>query len=167
MKKRILITLSALIALVGAIGIAGAVENNNDNTGDGVGKHRHFRRHHLMRQLKQLGISDTQKDQIRGIVRDPRPAVRPLVKQLVQERRTLRDTVQTSPVNEAAIRAQAARVAQVQADLAVQRAHLAERVRSVLTPEQQQKWQQLRAQRDAKINAWLNRPALDDDNSDT
>jgi protein CpxP len=111
----------------------------------------------MMHALKEVGVTDAQKEQIRGIMREQRPQLQPLRKQMVQERRALRDVVQTSPLNESAIRTQAARVAQVQADLAVQRAQVASRVRAVLTPEQQAKLKEMQAQRDTKIDERLNR----------
>ena len=102
-------------------------------------------------------MNDSQKEQIRNILRESRPTAQPLVKQLVQERKGLRDLVQSSPVNEPAIRAQAARVAQIQADLAVQRAHVADRVNALLTPDQVAKLKELRAERDTRRQEWMNR----------
>jgi Spy/CpxP family protein refolding chaperone len=153
MKKFVLIGCSAAVALAGAIGVARGVENNGN---DNAGRPHRFRRA-MRQQLAAIGVTDAQKEQIRAIRREMRPTVAPLVKQLVQERRALRNTIQTTPVNEAAIRAQSARVAQLQADLAVKRAYISERVRSVLTPEQAAKLKELAAQRDAKIDERMNR----------
>ena len=155
MKKLVLISCSAAVALMGAVGVARAVDAN---TNDGGGRqHRGGHRMHMMHALKEVGVTDAQKEQIRGIMREQRPQLQPLRKQMVQERRALRNAIQTSPVNEQAIRTQAARVAQLQADLAVQRARIGDRVRAVLTPEQQAKLKEMQAQRDAKIDERLNR----------
>ena len=155
MKKLVLISCSAAVALMTAVGIARAVDTNTSDNGGR--RHRFGHRMGMMRALKEVGVTDTQKEQIRGIMRQQRPQMQPLRKQMVQERRALRNATQTSPVNESAIRTQAARVAQVHADLAVQRAHMADRVRAVLTPEQQAKLKEIQAQRDAKMDERLNR----------
>ncbi|MFL6584576.1 MAG: Spy/CpxP family protein refolding chaperone [Chthoniobacterales bacterium] len=156
MKKLVLTLCGIAIALVGAIGLAGAVENN-DNNADGGRPHGFRHGHGMFRALREVGVNDSQKEQIRNILRESRPTAQPLVKQLVQERKGLRDLVQSSPVNEPAIRAQAARVAQIQADLAVQRAHVADRVNALLTPDQVAKLKELRAERDTRRQEWMNR----------
>jgi protein CpxP len=154
MKKLVLISCSAAVALMTAVGIANAVDSN---TNDGGRPHRFGQRMRMMHALKEVGVTDAQKEQIRGMMREQRPQLQPLRKQMVQERRALRNVVQTSPVNESAIRTQAARVAQVQADIAVKRAYIADRIRAILTPEQQAKLKDLQAQRDARIDERLNR----------
>ena len=123
MKKLALISCSAAVALLSAVGIANAVDQNTNDAGR---QHRFGHRVRMMHALKEVGVTDAQREQIRGILREQRPQLQPLRKQMVQERRALRDVIQTSPVNESAIRTQAARVAQVQADLAVQRARIAD-----------------------------------------
>ncbi|MFL6527967.1 MAG: Spy/CpxP family protein refolding chaperone [Chthoniobacterales bacterium] len=148
MKKLVLISCSAAVTLITAVGIARAVETNTIDSGRR--QHRSGHRMHIMRALKEVGVTEAQKDQIRGIMREQRPQLQPLRKQMVEERRALRTAIEASPVNESAIRTQAARVAQVQADLAVKRAQIADRVRGVLTPEQQAKLKEIKAQRDAK-----------------
>src|SRR3954454_12479294 len=148
MKKLVVISYSAALTLIIAVGIARAV--GSDAIDGGRNHHRSGHRMHMMRALKEVGMTDAQKDQIRGIMREQRPQLRPLRKQMVEERRALRTTIEASPVNESAIRTQAARVAQVQADLAVKRAQIADRVRGVLTPEQQAKLKEIKAQCDVK-----------------
>lgn len=80
-----------------------------------------------------------------------------LVAQYVQKRRTLRKTIHTAPVGEAAIRAQAARVTQIEADLDVKRACISERIRAVLTPEQVEKLTKIARTVDAHVDAVLER----------
>ncbi|MGA2605073.1 MAG: periplasmic heavy metal sensor, partial [Verrucomicrobiia bacterium] len=76
-------------------------------------------------RLAKLGVTDAQKAQLKTILRSYQPTVGPLVKEVVTERRALRDTIRAQTVDETAIRAQAAKVASLEADLAVQRAHVA------------------------------------------
>jgi Spy/CpxP family protein refolding chaperone len=116
------------IALTGFVGIAWAAGANDPNQ-------PHPFRPFPLGKIAELGVNDSQKQQIHAILREARPALQPLVAQYVQERRTLRKTIHTAPVNEQAIRAQAARVAQTEADLDVKRAHVSARIRAILTPE--------------------------------
>lgn len=155
MKKLVMISCSAAVALTTAVGIARAVNTNTNE--DGGRRHRFGHGMRMMRALKEAGVTDAQKEQIRGILREQRPQLQPLRKQLVQERRALRNVIHTSPVNESAIRTQSARVAQVQADLAVRRAYVGDKIRALLTPEQVAKLRQMQAQRDARIDERLNR----------
>jgi Spy/CpxP family protein refolding chaperone len=79
------------------------------------------------------------------------------VKQYIQERRALHSTIHATPVNKVAIRAQAGRVAQLEGDLAVRRAHRIERVRTVLIPEQITKLKELTTQLDSRVDAMVER----------
>ena len=67
----------------------------------------------------------------------------------------MRRTIHTVPVNEAAIRAQATRLARVESDLDVKRAHVAERIRALLTPEQITKLKELTSGVDARVDAMI------------
>jgi periplasmic protein CpxP/Spy len=110
-------------------------------------------------KLAELGVTAQQKEQIHGILRQYLPSSGPKIKQLVDEKRALRDTIRATPVDEAAIRAQAAKVAAIEADLAVTRAYVSQQVRQVLTPEQLQKIQDMQANADSFVDAVLARVA--------
>jgi protein CpxP len=145
MKTTKLLTSAATLFAVASIAVAAAPDSNRR------GGHGPFR-HRLMAKLAEVGVTDAQKEQIHAILREFHPSMQPLVKQYVQERRALRNTIHATPVNEPAIRAQAARVAQLQADLAVKRAYVSEKLRTVLTPEQLEKFKELEAKFDAKAD---------------
>ena len=102
-------------------------------------------------------MTDAQKTQIHAILRDSQPNLLPLIKQYLEERRALRRTIHTTPVNEAAVRAQAARVAQVESNLEAKRAHVAERIGALLTPEQITKLKELASGVDASVDAAIER----------
>jgi Spy/CpxP family protein refolding chaperone len=116
---------------------------------------------------------------VKTILRKYQPTVGPLIKEVVTERRTLRDAIHAEIIDETAIRAQAAKVASLESDLAVQRAQLrvivAEgqgelkvirkqiqpqvedlltrseaKVRALLRPDQQEKFDKLIAERKAR-----------------
>lgn len=111
------------------------------------------------KQLARLGATDEQKAQVRAILRKYQPTAEPLIQQVVTERRALRDAIRAETIDETAIRAQAAKVASLEADLAVQRAHVAHDIRAVLTPEQLQKWKDMQTDVDARIDGFLHRIA--------
>jgi periplasmic protein CpxP/Spy len=151
MNKLKILSCAGAVALAGFAGIAWAAGANDQD------QSHPFFRHFLLGKVAGLGVNDSQKHQIHAILREARPALQPLLTQYVQERRILRKTIHTAPVNEPAIRAQAARVAQVEADLAVKRAQVSERVRAALTPEQVEKLKQLAQTMDANVDAMLER----------
>ena len=113
----------------------------------------------IAQRLAALGVTDQQKAEIKGILRKYQPTVGPMMRQLVEARRALRDTIHAETIDESAIRAQAAKIASFEADLAVQRAHVSHEVRAVLTPEQIQKLGELRVDVDARVDAFLSRVA--------
>jgi Spy/CpxP family protein refolding chaperone len=141
---------AGVVALTGFVGIAWAVGANDPAA-------PHALRHVLLGKLAELGVSQAQKEQIHAVLRESHPTIKPLVTQYVQERRALRKTIHVTPVNEAAIRAQAARVAQIEADLDVKRAYVSERIRAVLTPDQVEKFKQIAGTVDARVDALLER----------
>jgi Spy/CpxP family protein refolding chaperone len=113
----------------------------------------------LAARLAELGVTDEQKAEVKAILRKHQPTAEPLLKQFVAERRTLRDLIHAETVNERAIRKQAAKVAAVGADLAVERARVAHEIRGVLTPEQIEKLKELRVDIDERIDKRLDRIA--------
>jgi Spy/CpxP family protein refolding chaperone len=110
-------------------------------------------------RLKQLEVTADQKAEVKTILRKYQPTVGPLIKQVVTERRALRDIIRAETIDETAIRAQAAKVASLEADLAVQRAHVSHDIRAVLTPDQLQKLKDMQVNVDARIDGFLHRVA--------
>ncbi|HEY3309941.1 MAG TPA: Spy/CpxP family protein refolding chaperone [Desulfuromonadaceae bacterium] len=113
---------------------------------------------HLIKMAKELHLSAQQKQQIKDIFEKNKPTAEPLMKQLMTERRALRSLIQADTIDEAAIRAQVVKSAAIQADLAVHRAHVAQEIRGVLTPEQVVKAKEIQAQRDKKMEERGDRP---------
>lgn len=111
--------------------------------------------HFFGRKLAQLGLTDQQRVQVKTILRGYQPTVGSLVKEVVTERRALRDTIRAQTIDETAIRAEAAKVASLEADLAVQRARVAHDIRAVLTPEQIQKLKNMQMDADARFDGFL------------
>ena len=110
-------------------------------------------------RLAELGISAAQKQQIKSVLRQHQPTVEPMVHQLVAERRKLRDTIRADQIGEKAIRAQAAAVAGIEADLAVQRAQIVHELKPVLTADQIAKLRNMQADFDERMDGFLARVA--------
>ncbi len=110
-------------------------------------------------RLASIGVTDQQKAEIKAILRKHQPAVEPLVKEFVAEKRTLRDTIRADKFDERAIRAQTAKVAQVGADLAVERARIVQELRPILTSEQIEKLKEMQADFDDRVDFVLHRIA--------
>ncbi len=123
-----------------------------------AGFHGHGRAGGTMKKMiAALDLSEEQKLQIKDLITAKQPEIQPIRKQLILERRALRDLMQSDPLAESAIRDQAERVATVQTEMAVQRARVYNEVRQILTPEQIQKFLELQKARDLKIDGFLSR----------
>lgn len=107
---------------------------------------------HFNSMVKDLQLTAQQKQQVKEILAKNRPQSEPLMKQFTTERRAMRTLIQADSFDEAAIRAQSAKMVSLEADLAVQRARIAQEIRAVLTPEQIAKAKELQAQRDKKMD---------------
>lgn len=104
--------------------------------------------HHFKKMTKELNLTSQQQDSIKAIFEKNRPQVKAQMQQMKSERQALHALIQADTIDDAAIRAQSAKVAAIQADLAVQRAHSSQEIRALLTPEQVQKFKTLQAKRD-------------------
>src|SRR5471030_3055233 len=85
-------------------------------------------------KLRDLNITEAQRTAARATLKTHAPTMMPLVRKLVSERRALHDLVRADQPDETAIRAQSARVASIQAELAVESSRLAVDLRKIATP---------------------------------
>ena len=93
--------------------------------------------------LRQLNLSDEQRQQVRDIMARHREAFAALAERAAPTRRALAEAIATG--DEAAIRQASATVAAVQADRAVLTGKVRSEVFAVLTPEQREKAKEARA----------------------
>ena len=142
--------LAAAVTLGSTLVIAAADGGGDDGVFSGIRQRIHDR-------LVQLGLSSEQRDQVREVLRGFMPEVAPLVKQSVAEHRTLRQMIRATPVNEEAIRTQAAKVAAINAELAVKRAQIVEKIRPILTPEQLEEIQEMEENLHSRVEQGLGR----------
>jgi periplasmic protein CpxP/Spy len=146
--KRSIRNLATGAALVAALSFAPASASAFMGGDGGSAVRQHFKE-----LAAELGLSAQQRQGIRAILKSDRERFQPLVKQLKIERRNLRSLIQADTIDEAAIRAQSAKVAAIQANLAVLRAQVGRQVRALLAPEQLEKLRELQAKRDARLDA--------------
>lgn len=100
---------------------------------------------------RALELTDAQHEQIRGVMESHKAAFESLGPKLAEARQALHDAITADVVDEAAIRAQAAVVAAVEADEAVLRATVHAEVVKVLTAEQQEKPKTLKAEGEKRM----------------
>jgi protein CpxP len=116
--------------------------------GDAGGEHRGMRGG--FHGLRQLGLSDEQRQEVRRIMELHKAERQAIGERLREARRAQSDAVMAVPVDESAVRARSAELAKVESDAAVLRARMHAEVYNVLTPEQQEKAKALRAEREAR-----------------
>lgn len=104
-------------------------------------------RGHFKRMARELALTDQQKSAAKTLWEKGRDANRPLMEALRSERRQLHALIRSGNADEGAIRAQAAKVASVEADLAVRRGEQAKRFIALLTPEQAAKLKEIQGRR--------------------
>lgn len=146
--------LAAALALV--IGFAvGAYAQD-----DGPGRRGNFRRgpgRGAFVGLAQLGLTDAQREQVRGVMDRHRGEMQEAGKRMHDAHEAQRAAAETVPVNEGLIRSTTQTLANSQTDMAILRARIHSDVWSLLTPEQQQKAKELKAQRETRAKERLQR----------
>ena len=89
---------------------------------------------------------------MKEVFKKNQPQAKPIFTKLIDEKRAMRTLIQSGSADEAAIRAQAAKVAGVEADMAVQRAQLVKQLRAILTPEQIEKFKTIQKEKDSRFD---------------
>ncbi|MCC7242108.1 MAG: Spy/CpxP family protein refolding chaperone [Acidobacteria bacterium] len=105
----------------------------------------------LGRGMRELNLTEPQREQMRGIAQAHQAELKEVGDRLRAAHQGMEALVTADTVDEAAIRAKSAEVAAVQADAAVLRARVHQEVLSLLTAEQQAKVKELRAQAETRM----------------
>jgi len=130
------LALAAAAVLAPALLLAAAAAN---------GPHAHQKGAFVQHIAQQLGLSAEQTQQVQGIFANHQAELTAQRSQLKTAHTALFDAIHADTFDENAVRAAAANVAQVEADVAVTRAKMVSEVRNVLTPDQQAKAKELLA----------------------
>lgn len=101
--------------------------------------------------LARLGLTDAQRTEVRSIAEKHAEELKAIADRAMTARRALEAAVTGEAVDEGLIRARAAELALVEADMAVARAGLHAEVFRVLTPEQQTQARELRTQMQERV----------------
>jgi Spy/CpxP family protein refolding chaperone len=88
---------------------------------------------------ERLDLTDDQVAQIKAQIQPEREALKDMIARLREAKAQLRQSIHSSDANDAAIRTTAAKVAEVEADLAVERHKLYGKINPILTAEQRAK----------------------------
>ena len=99
--------------------------------------------------LERLDLTGDQRDRVRQIMDSHRDEQRALGDRAMKAHEALQDAI-TATFDEGAVRARAADVAVVDADMAVAQARVFGEVYQILTPEQQEKMKQRREHMEGK-----------------
>ena len=108
--------------------------------------------HGFAKIAEKLGLSVEQKAQVKDIFEKNRPQAEPLRKELVVAKRELRGLAMAEKTDEAAIRAQAAKLAGIEADMAIHRARVSGQIRAILNPAQLEKFRAYHKEQSLKFN---------------
>jgi periplasmic protein CpxP/Spy len=95
----------------------------------------HFEKH-FNKLVEKLGLTGAQQAKAKAIFEANKPLVKELKEKLYAEKKTLHEVMHADKYDEAAIRAQSAKVAAVYADLNVNKAKVCADFRAILTPAQ-------------------------------
>jgi len=131
--KLLAITTAAAI-IAGGLTSAPAQDTNDSAAGTRPG-HGQI----LQRIARKLNLTDDQKSQIKAVLSVDKDMLKSLFGQLHDARKNLRAAIRANGTNESAVRAASAKVASVEADLAVERMKLYGKIAPLLTDEQRRK----------------------------
>jgi protein CpxP len=149
-RKRIVIGLAALLALVGIAALGQSMAGKGGHWRQGGFLNRRIA--HLSRALD---LSDAQQQQVKALVEAQRPALKGLRQQLVSERQQMLAATQNGQFDEGKVQAIASQQGQTLANLIVARQELQSKIYTLLTPEQRTKFDQMQQRRLEHMQKWL------------
>ncbi|MSU58590.1 MAG: periplasmic heavy metal sensor [Pedosphaera sp.] len=139
--KYLLITLAAAVAVGGFTFI-----NARAASAGGPGRQRGGPI--LQRAAERLNLTDAQKAQIKAELKSEKDSLAKIFTQLHEARKGLRESLHAKNATEASVRTSAAKVAAIEADLAVERLKLHGKIAPILTDDQRAKLAEMEARLD-------------------
>jgi Spy/CpxP family protein refolding chaperone len=116
-----------------------------------LGHGRHFSADRIFQRISdRLDLSDSQRDQVRGVLKAHKDAILEEIGTVRSARLALRRAIDASPADEAAIREKAAELGTAEGDAAVLRAQLKAEILPVLNDEQKEKLAAFRSRVEGK-----------------
>ena len=111
----------------------------------------------MLRGLRALDLTEAQRDQVKNALQSHKDEFKAIAREMIAARGALRDAVTADTVDDTAIKAASAKVAELELQSALLRAKVHGEVFAQLTPEQQRKAKTMRAQAKGRITALLQR----------
>jgi len=106
----------------------------------------------LRRIAEKLNLTADQKAQIKSVLSGEKDTLAPLLGQLHEARTNLRAAIRAGDANETTVRAASAKVASVEADLAVERMKLYGKIAPILTEAQRQQLSEMQQRADEFVD---------------
>ncbi len=158
MRSRMIAGLAAVVLTVAGTLAAGSVLHAQRGPGGGghgfAGGPEGFGRGHGLEVLRQLDLTDQQRQQVRGIFEQHKSEFQQARERIRTALEAQRAAAAATPPDDAMIRAKATEVGAAEGELAVLASHARAEVFQVLTPEQQAKAQTLKQQREQMRQEW-------------
>lgn len=111
----------------------------------------------VQRVAERLNLTEDQKAQIKAELKSEKDALAKIFTQLHETRKGLREAIHAKEATEASVRAAAAKVAAVEADLAVERMRLHGKIAPILTDDQRGKLAEIEARIDSFVTDAIGR----------
>ncbi|MDD5284745.1 MAG: Spy/CpxP family protein refolding chaperone [Desulfuromonadaceae bacterium] len=135
LEKRNRMAKIVVMVCIGAVAAFAGIAQAKDG-GWGAERCGKQQRHNFNKFENKLGLTDAQKAEAKAIFQGNKDVVKPIMTSLQAERKNLQSLIHADSIDEAAIRAESAKIAEIQADLNVNRAKSAAEFRAILTPAQ-------------------------------
>ncbi len=156
MKKKWWIVLGSLV-IIAAIGFSGASHAGRHFSNPmGLG---HMYRLNLLSE--ELGLTDDQRAALKDLIRNHRDEIKPLVKAVIAKKRALQEIALGENPDPETIRQASTDLGNAIAEAAVLGSSLAQKAKSILTPEQLTRLREMRQSRqkafDKSLRKWQER----------
>ena len=138
------------VCLGGLIVFNAPAQDNGPVTGIGSGR--------LAESAEEkIGLTGEQLGQIRDVLKSEKSSIVSLLSQMRDARAGLRTAIRSTDANETSVRAASAKVAAVEADVAVERMKLFHQISPILTDDQRTKLAALQSNLDGFVDQAINR----------
>jgi periplasmic protein CpxP/Spy len=131
-----------------------------DSTETSPEPQKHEWHHHgamFWHELKQLNLTDAQKQQVKQIMQSNHQNMRSIEKDMLTARKDVATAMFANPNDEAALRTKAAAISSAITAQIMNHAQLLSQISKILTPDQQQKLNQLQQERLTRMQQMIDR----------
>ncbi len=149
-KKFWMVAITLLALIVGGVAVLSYAQDSATTTSQKVWRGHHARMAYLARELN---LTDAQKAQIKDIFKANKATGLPLMQQMAANKKAMLEATANGNYDQAKIQALATQQGQLMTQMIVRKQAIQHQIYTqVLTPDQQAKAEQLRAQRISRID---------------